>query len=226
MTKKKNRLPEEGQINLRNFSPINKKQEEFVDLIINKEVVIAAGVAGSGKTFVALATALDLLGGIYKKIILIKSVTTIPGEAIGFLPGSMEEKMDPFLMSYSWNIDKLLGKNATKSLMDKKIIEVLPIAYARGISIDDSIVIIDENQNIDTHTFKTLISRIGNNSKYIFLGDIEQIDRKNKKESCLEQVMGIFKDSNIVGTIWFTDGDCVRNPIIPEILQTLRKYNI
>lgn len=92
----------------------------------------------------------------------------------------------------------------------------------RGLSIDDSIVIVDESQNLSSHTFKTLISRIGKNSKYIFLGDIEQIDRRNKKESCLEQVMDIFKESPIIGTIWFSDGDCVRHPIIPEVMQQLR----
>ena len=110
--------------------------------------------------------------------------------------------------------------------MDKKLIEVLPLAYVRGLSIDNAVVIIDEAQNIDRHTFKTLISRIGDNSKYIFLGDVEQIDRKNKKESCLEEVLGIFRKSPIVGTVRFDDSDCVRNPIIPEILQELRLHNI
>lgn len=110
--------------------------------------------------------------------------------------------------------------------MDKKLIEVLPIAYIRGLSIDDSIVILDETQNLDFHTFKTLITRIGNNSKYIFLGDIEQVDRKNKKESCLKTIIEIFKDSDIIGTVEFNDSDCVRNPIIPKILEKLRENNI
>lgn len=226
MTKKKNRLPEENQSLLKDFQPINDKQAEFIDLLQNKEVIIAAGVAGSGKTIVSLATALSLLGPIYKKIILVKSVTAIQGESIGFLPGSLGDKMDPFIMSYTWNIDKLAGKNAAKNLMDKGIIEVVPIAFMRGLSIDNAIVICDETQNFTPHIFKTLVSRIGTDSKYIFLGDIEQIDRKSKQESCLEQIMSIFKNSDIVGTIWFGDGDCVRNPIIPEILQKLREFNI
>jgi phosphate starvation-inducible PhoH-like protein len=104
------------------------------------------------------------------------------------------------------------------------MIEIMPIAYVRGLSIDDSIVIIDEAQNIDTHTFKTIITRIGYNSKYIFLGDTEQVDRKNN--SCLAQVLDIFKDSDYIGTLEFEDSDCVRNPIIPKILEELRFYSI
>lgn len=223
-TKKvKNKLPEKQSIFVNNYKPRTDKQREFVSLIENKEVVVATGVAGSGKTYSALATALGLLGQTYKKVIIVKSVTTLPGEELGFLKGSLEEKMDPFIMSFTWNIDKICGEGASKDLLHKKIIEVLPLAYIRGISIDNSIVIIDESQNISKHTFKTMMTRIGENSKYIFLGDIEQIDRKNKKESCLETVLSIFKDSPVVGTISFSDEDCVRNPIIPGILSILRE---
>ena len=110
--------------------------------------------------------------------------------------------------------------------MEKKIVEVLPLAYARGLSIDNSIVIIDEAQNIDAHPFKTLITRIGEDSKYIFLGDTEQIDRRRKHESCLASVLELFKDSNLIGCIEFNDNDCVRNPIIPKILAALRNSGI
>ena len=222
----KNRLPEKQSELVNNYEPKNDKQRKFGDLIYDKEVTMAIGPAGSGKTFVALANALSLLGHRYKKIYLIKSVTSIPGEELGFLPGEIDEKMAPYIMSYTWNIDKICGEGSAKSLMGKKLIEILPLAYIRGLSIDDSIVIIDEAQNIDNHTFRTIINRIGTNSKYIFLGDIEQIDRKKKSESCLEPVLGIFKESPIVGTIEFTDDDCVRNPIIPKILQELRTNNI
>ena len=91
---------------------------------------------------------------------------------------------------------------------------------------DDSVVIIDEAQNLDNHTFKSMMTRIGENSKYILLGDVEQIDRKKKAESCLENVLSIFKESDIIGCIEFKDEDCVRNPIIPKILTILREHNI
>lgn len=227
MSKKtKCRLPEEQTIYVNRFAPKNKKQEELVKSIKDNEITIAIGSSGSGKTFCSVATALELLNEGYKRIILIKSVTTIPGEDLGFIPGSYDEKMLPFMMSYSGNIDKLLGKDSYKDLLHKGLIEVLPIAYIRGLSIDDSIVIFDEAQNTTPHTFKTIITRIGTNSKYIILGDIEQVDRKNKKESCLSSVVEIFRESDCVGTIEFTDEDCVRNPIIPKILQKLREHNI
>ena len=224
--KEKNRLPEKQSALVKDFHAKNYKQQQLVNLIEDKEVILATGVAGTGKTYVALATALSLLGPIYKKVVLVKSVTTLPGEEIGFLKGGMEQKMEPFVMSYVWNIDKICGQGSASSLMNKKIVEVLPLAFIRGLSIDNSIVIIDEAQNIDTHTFKTMMTRIGEDSKYIFLGDVEQIDRKKKSESCLQKVMDIFKDSPIMGTIEFTDEDCVRNPIIPKILSILRENGI
>ena len=224
--KEKNRLPEKQSTLVKDFHAKNQKQQQLVNLIEDKEVILATGVAGTGKTYVALATALSLLGPIYKKVVLVKSVTTLPGEEIGFLKGGMEQKMEPFVMSYVWNIDKICGQGSASSLMNKKIVEVLPLAFIRGLSIDNSIVIIDEAQNIDTHTFKTMMTRIGEDSKYIFLGDVEQIDRKKKSESCLQKVMDIFKDSPIMGTIEFTDEDCVRNPIIPKILSILRENGI
>ena len=224
--KEKNRLPEKQTKLVKNFYPKNEKQSELIDAIEDNEIVIASGPAGTGKTYVALATALSLLGPTYKKIVLIKSVTTIPGEEIGFLKGGLEQKMEPFVMSYIWNIDKICEQGSAEKLMEKKIIEILPLAYARGLSIDDSIVIIDEAQNMDAHTFKTIITRIGENSKYILLGDTEQIDRRRKSESCLAQVISLFEDTDLVGCVEFTDDDCVRNPIIPKILNILRDNGI
>lgn len=99
--KPKNRLPDKQSSLVHDFYPKNEKQEELVRMIEDKEVVLATGVAGTGKTFVTLATALSLLGDRYKQIILVKSVTTLPGEEIGFLKGDMEQKMEPFIMSYT-----------------------------------------------------------------------------------------------------------------------------
>ena len=133
--------------------------------------------------------------------------------------------MAPHMMSFTYNIDKLCGKDSSKKLMEKDLIEVLPLAFVRGITLDNCIVIIDESQNFTSHIFKSIITRIGNNSKYIFLGDVEQIDRKKKEESCLHTVMNIFKDIPYIGVMNFSDSDCIRNPIIPEILQILRNNN-
>lgn len=224
--KVRERLPEKQSTLVRNFQPRNQKQAEFVKLIKRNEVVIAKGTPGSGKTFVSLATALSMLGEVYKKVIIVKSVTTLPDQEIGFIKGGVDQKMEPFMMSFTWNIDKICGEGSAKALLDKGLVQVLPLAFVRGISIDNAIVIFDELQNVDMHTFKTMMTRIGTDSKYILLGDSEQIDLKKKQNSCLDPIIEMFKDSLFVGTIEFTDEDCVRNPIIPKILEILRNNGI
>lgn len=202
---------------------LTENQKVLYESIRDKEITIVSGSPGTGKTFLSLYSALRQLGQKYKKIILVKSVTTLPSEEIGFLKGSLNDKMEPFMMSFTGNIEKLVGERVTEQLFKDKILEVLPLAYIRGLSIDDSIVIIDETQNTDLHTFKSIITRIGTNSKYIFLGDSEQIDRKDKESSSLIKVMNLFKDSDQVGTVQFTDEDCVRNPIIPYLLEKIKE---
>ena len=224
--KVRERLPEKQSTLVRNFQPRNQKQAEFVKLIKRNEVVIAKGTPGSGKTYISLATALSMLGEVYKKVIIVKSVTTLPDQEIGFLRGGLSEKMEPFMMSFTWNIDKICGEGSAKALLDKGLVQVLPLAFVRGISIDNAIVIFDELQNVDMNTFKTMMTRIGTDSKYILLGDSEQIDLKKKQNSCLDPIIEMFKDSPFVGTIEFTDEDCVRNPIIPKILEVLRNNGI
>jgi len=218
---RKNRVPESKQIV--HFECRNDKQKELARSIRDNEVTVCIGPSGTGKSFVTIAQSLQLLEQGYKTIYLVKSVTSMEKEEIGFLKGSLQDKMEPIMMSFTWTIDKLIGKNASKNLMEKDLVSVLPLAFVRGLSIDDGIVIVDESQNLSKHAFKTIMTRIGSNSKYIFLGDIEQIDRKNKKDSCLETVFELFGDSEIIGTIDFTHADCVRNPIIPKILEKLRE---
>ncbi len=217
---------EKTKVHVRKISCLNERQVQLKESIETNEITITIGLAGSGKTFVALHTALSLLGGKYKKIILVKSVTVLPEEEIGFIPGDMAAKMEPFMISYLGNLRKLVGDKQTDELFKTGIIEVLPLAYIRGLSIDNSIVIVDEAQNLSNHIFKSIITRIGSDSKYIFMGDIDQIDRKDIKTSCLQKVFSIFSDYNKIGTIEFTHEDCVRNPIIPEILEILKQNNI
>ena len=201
----------------------NQRQKEFLNSIDSHEVTICNGLAGSGKTYVALYYALKALEkGQYDKIVLVKSVTTLDQEDIGFLPGDMAEKMSPFLFSYTGNIDKLIGEDWRKRLFKENKIQVQPLAFIRGINIDNAVCIIDECQNLYLDAFKSIITRIGENSKYIILGDTQQIDRHDKQKSILQKILDLFKDSDLVGTVEFKDEDCVRNPIIPKILDKLK----
>jgi phosphate starvation-inducible PhoH-like protein len=202
------------------------KQKEFSDLIGDKEVVIATGPAGSGKTFIACLKALQLMQKfpmIYKKIVLIKSVTPLPNEELGFIKGSIGEKMDPFIYSFWDNFKKIIGNDLLNKLKDSGKIEVLPVAYTRGLNFDNQIVILDEAQNLTKDHLITLITRIGFDAKLIILGDAQQIDIKEKETSGLTWLLDTFKELEEIGTFEFTIDDVVRNPLIIKILNILNK---
>lgn len=178
----------------------------------------------TGRTYMSLLTALHILKTEpqYKKIVLIKSLQIIKGEDLGYLPGSVTEKMEPYMYSFTGNLDKIFGTpSITNALMNQGVIEVFPIAYIRGVTIDNAIVIIDEAQNIDMHTFRTIITRIGKSCKMVFLGDTEQIDRK-QSESCLARVSELFTNVEYAESVVFTNEESVRNPIIPNLLELLK----
>jgi len=191
----------------------------LLNSIKNNQITICSGRAGSGKTYIASAQSVKMLkAGEYRKVILIKSVVTLKNEEIGYLKGSMEEKLNPFIDSFIDNFDKIIGKGDFDSLRAEGIIDVVPIAFARGRTLDNSIIIIDEGQNIDVDNMKSLMTRIGENSKMIILGDIKQKDIKNKKSSSLEIIIEKFKDVPDFGTVkLYSDKDVVRNPIIKII---------
>lgn len=196
----------------------NVAQKNFVKLIDNNLITVCAGRAGTGKTFISCAQALKLLkAGKYKKILLVKSVTVLEGEDLGYLKGGIEEKIYPFTLSFLDNFHKLIGEDNTKAMLDEGYIEILPLAYIRGRSIDDSIILIDEAQNISLKNMRSTLTRIGENSKMIITGDTRQIDMKNKKLSSLDTVVSMFSGKPNIGTMMFETKDIVRNPIIMMI---------
>ena len=203
---------------------LNDKQKTLKKAIEEKDVVIAIGAAGVGKTYLSLISALHLLKTFpnkYDKIILIKSIQTIKGEDPGTLPGTMLEKMEPFMYSFIWNLNEIFhSKYITKSFINQGVLEVLPIGYCRGITLKNCIILTDEIQNIDMHTFRTIITRMGENSKMIFLGDAEQVD--TCKKPCILKVCEAFKDKEYAAVIKFTDDESVRNALIPKILDALK----
>jgi phosphate starvation-inducible PhoH-like protein len=202
-----------------------QNQKILVNEIKGKEIVICSGLPGTGKTFLSCAVALELLkkDPRYRKIVIVKSVTTLKDEEIGFLKGTMKEKMEPFMYSFMHNFEKIIGRANVEALRAANMIEEMPIAYMRGINIDNSITIIDEAQNISIDNIRTIMTRLGENSKMIFLGDENQIDMKKKGESSLNFIINKFKDFNEVGTIVLGEDDVVRNPLIKKIEQIFRE---
>lgn len=197
-----------------------ENQKKLVNSIKQNEITICSGFAGSGKTFLSCAEALKLIKSRskYKRIVLVKSITPLKNEDIGHLPGNLKEKMAPIMESFNDNIRKIIGRTRLEKLIELGLIEILPIAFARGRSIDNSIILIDEAQNISLDNIRTLMTRIGNNSKMVIMGDVKQKDIRNKKDSSLEIVLKRFKDVNGFGCVELRDPeDVVRNPIIKLI---------
>jgi len=206
-----------GEINVK---PKTENQKKFIKLINEKEIIICSGNAGTGKTFLAVSEALKLLkdnNSPYKKIVLLKSVTQLKDESLGFLKGDLEMKLSPFMYSFMANFYKILGNKISDQLKEQGFIEVLPIAFIRGLSIDNSIVIVDESQNISLDNMESILTRIGSNSKMIIIGDTKQIDIKNKKESSLYIINEKFKNIKEFGVMSFEKSDQVRNPLINKI---------
>jgi phosphate starvation-inducible PhoH-like protein len=201
----------------------NENQKKLVKSIKENEITIVSGLPGTGKTFLACAEALKQVKtkSKFKKILLVKSVTQLPGEELGFLPGDMKDKLEPFMISFIDNFEKIIGETLTKKLRELGIIQVQPLAFVRGRSIDNTIIVVDEAQNISRENMRTLMTRIGDNSKMIILGDVKQKDIKNKNNSSLETILDRFRDHDGFGCVELRDpSDVVRNPIIKIIEST------
>lgn len=199
-----------------------ENQKKLVNSIKENEITIVSGLPGSGKTFLSCAEALKLIKARpkYKRIVLVKSITPLKNEEIGHLPGNLEEKMAPIMESFTDNIRKLIGKTRMEKLIELGVIEIVPIAFARGRSIDNSIILIDEAQNISLDNIRTLMTRIGDNSKMVIMGDVKQKDIRNKRDSSLEIVLKRFDNIEGFGCVELRDpDDVVRNPIIKIVEQ-------
>lgn len=208
------------------FKPLNEKQEYLFNSIFENTLTIAIGPPGTAKTYVSCAAALKALQAFnkIKKIYLVKSVTTLQGEDIGFLKGGVDQKMAPFTFSFRHNFEKIIGKKHTDLFFENKIIEVLPMAYMRGISLSNAIVIFDEAQNVDAFNMRTLMTRIGKDCKLIVLGDTKQIDLKNRSLSVLEKIFNVTKNLQNTGHVKFTNTEIVRSQLVQDIDNLFEKH--
>lgn len=205
------------------FKYKNKKQKEFSTLIENNEIIICSGPAGVGKSYLSIASALQLLKtGTYQKIFIITPAVE-SGEKLGFLPGDLMEKLQPYLYSTYYLFDKLIGKCDRLRLIQNGYLEPLAIGFLRGLNVDNAILIFEEAQNASIVTMKTLLTRIGSNSKFIISGDLDQIDSEKIKgtpDSGLHYAINKLNSINGIGLFKFDNSDInVRNPLITEILN-------
>jgi len=198
-----------------------KNQKILDDKINAHDITIVYGPAGSGKTYVtvynALRTIIDKNNSI-DGIVVVKPLMEAADERLGFLPGGIEEKTDPFMMSYWLNMEKIIGKERMNILISAGVIKVIPLAYMRGLTFENKIVILDEAQNALPKQVKMFLTRIGEGSKYIISGDIEQSDR-NGNGNGLDDVIDRMADMTAIAIHEFTYKDIVRHKLIREILE-------
>ena len=194
-------------------------QKKYLEALQNSDIVFAVGVAGSGKTYLAVAYALSLLKkNKIKKLIITRPVVEA-GEKLGFLPGDLKEKIDPYLIPIYDAIHDIIGVEQADKLMEKGIIEIAPIAYMRGRTLDNAFIILDEAQNTTTNQMKMFLTRLGFNSKMVITGDITQIDLQTKQQSGLIEAITLLKGVPEIRFVNFSSIDVMRHPLVSKIIE-------
>ena len=219
-------LYEEEIIKDHSGKPIRVKtlgQKVYVDSIKNHDVVFGIGPAGTGKTFLAVTLAVTALKrGQVKRIVLTRPAVEA-GESLGFLPGDLKEKVDPYLRPVYDALYQILGKEQTTRLMEREIIEIAPLAYMRGRTLEDAFVILDEAQNTTIMQMKMFLTRLGFNSKMIVNGDMSQIDLPRRVKSGLVDAMEKLKEIKAIDFVHFSASDVVRHPVVADIINAYEK---
>lgn len=200
-------------------------QKNYIEAIRSHDVTFCIGPAGTGKTYLALAMAIKAV----KEKIVQRLVLTRPaveaGESLGFLPGDLQEKVDPYLRPIYDGLYDLLGFDTFQKYMERRIIEVAPLAYMRGRTLDDSFIILDEAQNTTTEQMKMFLTRLGFGSRAVITGDITQVDLPTGKYSGLIQVQSILKEVKGIAFCYLTGQDVVRHSLVQKIIRAYEEFN-
>jgi phosphate starvation-inducible PhoH-like protein len=207
----------------------NPAQRRFYNTISKKDITFGIGPAGCGKTYLSVHRALRELGDKENSIdgiVIVKPLVEAAGEKIGYLPGDVEEKTAPFMMSFYYNMEQIIGKQRLQVLKESNTIQVIPLAFMRGITLANKFVILDEAQNATPEQIKMFVTRIGEHSKYIITGDLEQSDIQ-KHKSGLEDAIKRFAGIHGVGLAQFKNKDVVRHSLVKRLLKRYKpSFNI
>lgn len=200
-------------------------QKRYLDAIRRNEIIFGIGPAGTGKTFLAIAMAVKKLKNKEVSRIVLTRPAVEAGESLGFLPGDLQEKVDPYLRPIYDALFDILGYESFTRMLEKGIIEVAPLAYMRGRTLDASFVILDEAQNTTKEQMKMFLTRLGFGSKAIITGDITQIDIQRKKDSGLVSIQEILKNIDGIDFTYLNKYDVVRHPLIQKIIDAYEKFD-
>ena len=206
------------------IKPKTVGQKQYIEAIRNNDIVFGIGPAGTGKTYLAMTMAVkELKERTVQRLILTRPAVEA-GENLGFLPGDLQEKVDPYLRPLYDALYDLLSIDVYRSYMEKGLIEIAPLAYMRGRTLDDSFIILDEAQNTTPNQMKMFLTRLGFGSRAIITGDITQIDLPQGCYSGLTQVQGILGNTPGIGFVHLTDQDVVRHPLVQKIIRAYDEY--
>lgn len=226
-------VSEDGQVDLRDFflrGPVetsNKRhvkpktinQRLYLNAIERDDIVFGVGPAGTGKTYLAMAQAVAYLTSKQVRRVILARPAVEAGEKLGFLPGDLQEKVNPYLRPLYDALYDMLDTDRVERLLDRGVIEVAPIAFMRGRTLNDAFVILDEAQNTTTEQMKMFLTRLGFGSKAVVTGDITQIDLPRGATSGLVQAVKILKDVEGTSVVYFNDRDVVRHPLVQRIVK-------
>jgi phosphate starvation-inducible PhoH-like protein len=205
--------------------PKTQTQIEYFQKVKTNDIVFAIGPAGTGKTYLAVAFAVTALKNKEIEKIVLARPAVEAGESLGFLPGDLAEKIDPYLKPLYDALEDILPYEKLRSYLEKNIIEIVPLAYMRGRTLNNSFVILDEAQNATTMQMKMFLTRLGPNSRAIITGDDTQIDLPNREMSGLIQVQEILKDIKGIEFVYFKKTDVVRHRLVRDIINAYEQYN-
>ena len=200
------------------------KQNEYLEYLHSKQIVFGIGPAGTGKTYLAVAAAVaQLLEGKYDRIILSRPAVEA-GEKLGFLPGDLSQKVDPYLRPLYDALFQMIGYKETEQLIERNIIEVVPLAFMRGRTLNNSFIILDESQNATVEQMKMFLTRFGFGSKVVVTGDITQIDLPKNTPSGLVHCLRVLKSVEDIGLVEFETKDVVRHGLVQKIVEAYAKF--
>lgn len=200
-------------------------QKKYLDSIKNNTIVLGIGPAGTGKTYLAVAMAVKAFRNHEIKKIILTRPAVEAGEKLGFLPGDLQDKVDPYLRPLYDALFDMFGAESFSRYMEKGIIEVAPLAYMRGRTLDEAFIILDEAQNTTSEQIKMFLTRLGNGSRMVITGDITQIDLPDAKKSGLVEAVKVLRGIEDIGIHRFTEKDVVRHKLVQDIIKAYEKYN-
>lgn len=208
------------------IKPRNANQQSYVANIVAKDICFGVGPAGTGKTYLAVACAVDALERQEVRRILLTRPAVEAGEKLGFLPGDLSQKVDPYLRPLYDALFEMLGFEKVERLIEKNVIEVAPLAYMRGRTLNDAFIILDESQNTTVEQMKMFLTRIGFNSRAVITGDITQVDLPRHVRSGLRHAVEVLGNLEQISFNFFQSGDIVRHPVVAKVVEAYEHFEL